>query len=383
MRVAILTESYAPDLNGVANSVMRVCDHLLAKGHSPMVIAPRPRRRSMGLPHDPAVPVHRVGSFPTPGHTSFRIAKPSRLVKKALRAQQPDVVHLASPFVLGAWGARAAADLGIPVVAVYQTEIPGYADAYGLGPLREIAWRWIADIHGRADVTLAPSTVTAANLTARGVPRVKRWGRGVDAELFRPSRRSVRWRQDLAAGGEILVGYIGRIAHEKRLDLLRDVTRLPGVRLVVVGDGPTRWAVERALPAATFLGSRSGLELAQIYASLDIFVHPGTHETFCQTIQEAHASGVPVVAPSVGGPLDLVEPGVTGFLVPPGDAAGLAATVAELAADPALRERMGLAARQAVAGRTWSALVDELLGHYHHAIMRSELRRSEPARTAT
>ncbi|NUT20838.1 MAG: glycosyltransferase [Hamadaea sp.] len=141
MRVAIITESYAPDVNGVANSVLRVCDHLVTRGHEPMVIAPRPRRRL--LPHAPvpAYGVHRVPSMPFPGYRNVRLAAPSGVISAALREFQPDVVHLASPFVLGAWGARAAESLGIPVVAVYQTDVPGYAEAYGVRPMQDAAWR--------------------------------------------------------------------------------------------------------------------------------------------------------------------------------------------------------------------------------------------------
>ncbi|MEV6968600.1 glycosyltransferase family 1 protein [Hamadaea sp. NPDC051192] len=364
MRVAIITESYAPDVNGVANSVLRVCDHLLARGHEPMVVAPRPRRRL--LPHAPTheFPVFRVPSMPFPGYTNVRIAPPSGLIAAALREFRPDVVHLASPFVLGAWGARAAEALRIPAVAVYQTDVPGYAEAYGVRAVQDAAWRWIAAIHGRAARTLAPSSATAQQLTAHGVRDVELWGRGVDSGLFHPSHRSDELRELLAPNGELIVGYVGRLAHEKRVHLLAEVTRMKGVRVVVVGDGPTRRTVERALPRALFLGPKSGLDLAMIYAALDVFVHTGPHETFCQTIQEAHASGVPVVAPASGGPIDLVDPGVTGFLVPPDDGGAIVEAVARLAASPSLRQRMGLAARVAVAGRTWAALGDELIGHY-------------------
>ncbi|WP_027344805.1 glycosyltransferase family 4 protein [Hamadaea tsunoensis] len=369
MRVAIITESYAPDVNGVANSVLRVAEHLMARGHKPLVIAPQPGRALRHLAAPQAYPVLRLPSLPMPGYRNVRLAGPSRLIKDALRLHRADVVHLASPFVLGAWGARAGAELGLPVVAVYQTDVPGYADAYGVTLAQRAAWRWIADIHGRASVTLAPSSSTADQLTEHGIPRVARWGRGVDTTLFHPGRRSADLRRELAPQGELIVGYVGRLAHEKRVELLRDASREPGVRVVVVGDGPTRKAVEKALPDAVFLGGRSGADLATIYASLDVFVHTGPHETFCQTIQEALASGVPVVAPASGGPLDLVEQGVTGFLVPAYDSAAIAHAVTALA-DPEVRQRFGLAARLAVADRSWAALGDQLISHYRAALGR-------------
>lgn len=362
MRVAIITESFSPDVNGVANSVARVADHLLTRGHEPLVIAPKPAPGA-GRDADRAYPVLRLGSLPMPGYGNVRLTWPTRRVRAALAEHRPDVVHLASPFVLGAWGAKAAADLGVPVVAIYQTDVPGYAAAYRVGTAEALAWRWIRHVHSRAALTLAPSSVTAAQLVAQGVPNVGRWGRGVDADLFHPSRRDEALRAELAPGGELLVGYVGRLAREKRVELLAQAARLPGVRIVVVGDGPTRDAVRRAVPQAAFLGARRGEELARLYASLDVFVHTGPHETFCQTVQEAQASGVPVVAPAAGGPLDLVTHGVDGLLVPPDDAAAVAGAVTALR-EPATRHAYGIAARAAVAARTWSALGDELIGHY-------------------
>jgi phosphatidylinositol alpha 1,6-mannosyltransferase len=251
------------------------------------------------------------------------------------------------------------------VVAVYQTDVGGYARAYRLGPAGQAAaWRRLRKIHNAADRTLAPSTAAAASLHARGIERVWLWGRGVDTTRFDPAKRSGRLRAELAPGGELLVGYIGRLAPEKRVELLGQVATLPGVRLVVVGSGPAEAAARRAMPGAAFLGPRHGDELASIYASLDVFVHSGPHETFGQTLQEAAASGLPVVAPAAGGPLDLVSDGVSGFLVPPGDSGALADAVARLAADPGLRAEQGRAARQRVLGRTWPFVCDELIGHY-------------------
>jgi phosphatidylinositol alpha 1,6-mannosyltransferase len=192
----------------------------------------------------------------------------------------------------------------------------------------------------------------------------------VDTVRFDPAKRSGQLRAELAPNGEVLAGYVGRLAPEKRIDLLAQVATLPGVRLVVVGSGPADAAARRAMPAAVFLGQRQGEELARIYASLDVFVHSGPHETFGQTLQEAAASGLPVVAPAAGGPIDLVGDGVTGFLVPPRDPSALADAVARLAADPGLRARQGRAARQRVLGRTWTALGDELIGHYE-AVLRA------------
>ena len=380
----IVTESFPPDVNGVAHSVLRVAGHLAQRGHQPLVIAPQPALRaapSDAAPSDPALPypVVRVPSVPLPGYSGFRLGLAGRRLREAMAAHRGDLVHLASPFWLGAQGAAAARRLELPVVAVYQTDVPGYARVYRTGRLgEEAAWRCLRHIHGRAARTLAPSTGSAATLHAHGIGRVWLWGRGVDTGRFQPGRRSGALRTRLAPGGEVIAGYVGRIAAEKRLDLLAGVAALPGVRLVVVGGGPADAAARRLLPGAVFLGPRHGDELAAIYASLDIFVHAGPHETFGQTLQEAAASGLPVVAPAAGGPLDIVADGQTGILVPPGEAGALAAAVARLAADPALRAAQGRAGRERVLSRSWAALGDELIRHYA-AVLGEQAGPGQPA----
>lgn len=364
MRVLIISESFPPDVNGVANSAVRVAEHLCRRGHQPLVVAPEPasaRPRTAGAHRYPVVRVHSV---PAPRYRSFRIGLPTPGLTDAVVAYAPDVVHLASPFVLGARGAGLAERLRLPCVAVYQTDVPAYLRAYRLGLAEPAAWRWLRRVHNAASRTLAPSRASVAALAGHGIERVWRWPRRVDAVRFNPAHRSQRLRALLKPAGELLVGYVGRLAPEKRVDLPARTARLPGVRVVVVGDGPARPELARVLPGAVFLGERHGEQLARLYASLDLFVHTGPYETFGQSLQEALASGVPVVAPAAGGPMDLVTPGTNGVLVPPGDPAAVAGAVAGLAAD---RERLSgyaAAARDSVAGRTWSAVGDALIGHY-------------------
>jgi phosphatidylinositol alpha 1,6-mannosyltransferase len=273
------------------------------------------------------------------------------------------MVHLASPFILGVRGMAAAARLGIPAVAVYQTDLAGYARTY-VHAGEAAAWRRIRSVHAAADLTLAPSSAALHDLETHGIPRVMLWPRGVDTVRFRPEHRDEALRRELAPNGEVIVGYVGRLAPEKQVELLAGACGLEGVRVVVVGDGPSQAGLADALPGAVFLGRQTGDELARTFASLDVFVHTGPFETFCQTVQEAMASGVPVVAPAAGGPLDLVAHGRTGLLVPPRDAAAVREAVRALVADPAQRAAYGAAGRSMVEGRTWAAVGDQLIGHY-------------------
>jgi phosphatidylinositol alpha 1,6-mannosyltransferase len=365
VRIAYVTESFPPDVNGVAHTAVRVAEHLASRGHEPLIIAPEPAGGRPRPDRSLGYPVVRVPSMPVPVYPGLRVGLPGPRLQAALAAHRADLVHLAGPFVLGASGCAAARRLRLPMVSVYATDMAAYARTYRAGPAgQRICWLWLRRIHNATGRTLAPSSASAADLHAHGIERVWVWGRGVDTVRFHPAKRSAGLRAKLAPDGQIIVGYVGRLAAEKRLDLLSETAALPGVRLVIVGGGPAEAATRRALPGAVFLGQREGEQLAAIYASLDVFVHAGPHDTFGNTLQEAAASGLPVVAPSAGGPLDLVDDGDTGFLVAPGDAGALAAAVAKLATDPGLRAAQGHAARAAMAARTWPARCDELIGHY-------------------
>lgn len=364
MRVAVVTESFLPEVNGVTNSVLRIVEHLRRRGHQALVVAP-----GAGPDRHGDTPVVRVRAAGLPGYRSVAVGLPTFKLGPVLDDFAPDVVHLASPIAVGALGARVAARLGVPAVAVYQTDVAGFAARYGLRHSQRAVWAWLRHVHGSCARTLAPSTAAMWDLRRQGIGDVHLWGRGVDATTFSPDHRDSALRAALAPEGELLVGYVGRLAAEKRVELLAPLQHLPGVRVVVVGDGPARAALERRLPRAVFLGFCEGRALSRVVASLDVFVHTGADETYCQAAQEALASGVPVVAPAAGGLLDLVTDGVTGSLWPAEEPAALVAAVRRLVRDGALRSRMAAAARPSVAGRGWDVLGDQLLAH-HRAVLR-------------
>ncbi|MET7987193.1 MULTISPECIES: glycosyltransferase family 1 protein [unclassified Streptomyces] len=384
MRVVIVTESFPPDVNGVAHCALQTARHLVGRGHVPLVVAPATSPKFAASPDQGGTPtgngpdalapcpVVRVPSIPLPGYPQVRVALPSRRVAAAITEHRADIVHLASPFILGVRGMAAAARLGIPAVAVYQTDLAGYARTY-ISAGEATAWRRIRSVHAAADRTLAPSSAALHDLETHGVPRVRLWARGVDTARFRPAHRDEALRRELAPNGELIVGYVGRLAPEKHVELLSGVCEMEGVRVVVVGDGPSEATLRGALPGAVFLGRRTGDELARIFASLDVFAHTGPFETFCQTVQEAMASGVPVVAPAAGGPLDLVAHGRTGLLVPPRDADAVRDAVRTLAGDPGLRAAYGAAGHAMVEGRTWAAVGDQLIGHYEDVLSARKL----------
>ncbi|MFD9661888.1 glycosyltransferase family 4 protein [Rhodococcus sp. NPDC059968] len=381
MRVAIVAESFLPNMNGVTNSVLRVLDHLQRTGHQAMVVAPDTVGSQTSAPteHD-GVPVHRVPAVMVPKVSSLPVGLPQPGLTAALRAFDPDVVHLASPFLLGAGGLGAAHRLDVPTVAVYQTDVAGFAESYGLGITSRAAWAWTRRIHRGCTRTLAPSTSAVEALAEQRIPRVHRWARGVETTRFAPSRRSTALRDSWLGGSDrLVVGFVGRLAPEKHVERLAALADDQRVRLVIVGDGSERARLHRLMPDAVFTGQLGGVELAEAYASLDVFVHPGEHETFCQAVQEALSSGVPVIGPDAGGPRDLVAHCRNGYLLPVDRFGELLPSAVDALRDRRMRARFGEAARQSVLHRTWPAICDELLGHYAAVVGGQDFRESRAA----
>ena len=368
MRVALVAETFLPAVNGVVNSVVRAADHLAGAGHQPMVIAPGSGRQDFLTPSGHRVPVHGVAAMSVPGYGGLSISRPGVDLRPLLIDLAPDVIHLASPAVLGRAGAVAAQSLGIPSVAVFQTDLSAFLRRYGLAALSPAAWALLGDAHSRVDLTLAPSSTTATQLHARGIGPVAIWRRGVDLQRFTPQARSAALHSQLGGFRSLVVGCVGRLAAEKRFHLLEPLSEVPGIQLVVVGDGPQRRALQRRLPDARFLGMLTGADLARTMATFDVLVNPGRDETFCQVVQEALASGVPVVAAAAGGPLDLVRHQDNGWLWAGDDPDELAALVERLDANRAEIARVARRARASVTGSTWARVGDELIQHYRSVI---------------
>jgi phosphatidylinositol alpha 1,6-mannosyltransferase len=367
VRVAIVAESFLPNVNGVTNSVLRVMEHLRRSGHEVLVIAPDtpPGEPAADRVHD-GVRVHRVPSRMFPKVTSLPLGIPWPRMVKVLRGFDPDVIHLASPALLGWGGVHAARHLDVPAVAVFQTDIAGFAESYGMGVMSRAAWMWTRRLHSKADRTLAPSTSAMEDLVAHRIPRVHHWGRGVDVTGYVPSARDDALRARWSPDGKPIVGFVGRLAPEKHVERLAGLAARGDVQVVVVGDGVDKPKLETLMPSAVFTGALYGPALAAAYASMDVFVHPGEHETFCQAVQEAMASGLPVIAPDAGGPRDLVAPMHTGLLLPVADfEAKLGAATDHLLAE---RQRYSVAARRSVLARTWPAVCQQLIGHYEEVL---------------
>lgn len=364
LRVAVVTESFLPQINGVTNSVLRILEHFASEGHEALVISPE----SIDGPDSYAgFRVKRVPSIEIKG--LLPLGFPQRAMEPLIDGFSPDVIHLASPIFLGNYAAKIAQRLDIPSLSVYQTDVAGFARHYGLSVANTPLKKWVAKIHSQSTRTLAPSRWSCLELENSGVANVHLWQRGVDSVKFSPAKRDSALRLNLLGYGSNrkLIGYVGRLANEKRIEDLGVLDARSDIQLVIIGEGPARSKLERLLPNAVFVGYQSGENLARYYASLDIFVHTGKHETFCQSIQEALASGVPVVAPNSGGPTDLVNHGSTGFLIDTADPLSLSESVTMILSNPG-EALMRLRARESVIARTWKLVNDQLIAHYRDLI---------------
>lgn len=374
MHVALVTETFPPEVNGVAMTLGRMADGLSRRGHRVQIV--RPSQQPVVLfPEHPSRDELLVGGLPIPRYPGLRFGLPAgRALLAAWRATRPDIVHVATEGPLG-WSALAAADrLGIPVSSGYHTNFQAYSRHYGIGWLHGAINRYLRHFHNRTRATLVPSRALAERLTRDGFSNLILLARGVDTGLFRPARRSDELRRAWNAGPDTLIAaYVGRIAPEKNLGLVvRGFEAIrqahPDAKLLFVGDGPQKQALTRRHPEHIHAGMRHGEDLAAHYASADIFLFPSLTETFGNVTLEAMASGLGVVAYDCAAAGELIEHGVSGLLAPPGDERRFIADAVRLAADPVLLAWLRQHAVAGVARFDWESIHDALAGTFQNIV---------------
>ncbi|RPE81183.1 glycosyltransferase involved in cell wall biosynthesis [Vulcaniibacterium tengchongense] len=350
MRYAIVTETYPPEINGVALTVQGLEAGLRARGHEVQLVRPRQGERDAG-----DADCVLVRGAPLPRYPGLRVGLPATRRLRALwRARRPDAIYVATEGPLGWSALRAARQLGIPAATGFHTRFDRYMRDYGVGFLAATALAWMRRFHNAADATLVPTRELAEFLRAQRFDNVVRLPRAVDTALFDPRRRDAALRRQWGAEDEALVAiYVGRIAPEKNLELAVRAFRAlqaarPEARFVWVGDGPARERLQRDNPDFVFCGVQRGEALARHFASGDLFVFPSLSETFGNVTLEAMACGVPTVAFDYGAAREYLRD-AHGAPVAPGDEAAFVAACARIAGDAAARAAMRVAARDAVA----------------------------------
>lgn len=364
LRIALVTETFAPEVNGVAMTLGRLVDGLLARGHSVQLVRPcqsaadQPVKRS-GL-EEILVP-----GMSLPGYSELRWGWPAGdLLSHRWGNERPDTVHVATEGPLG-WSAVAAARaLHLPVTSSFHTNFHNYARHYGIGLLHRPIAAYLRHLHNRTQTTLVPTQGMVQTLHNQGYHHVGLMARGVDTALFHPTRRCATLRASWGAQeGDLVVACVGRLAKEKSVGtVLKAFTaiqaQLPRTKLLLVGDGPLRPALQANCPQAIFAGMQKGEALAAHYASADLFVFPSLSETYGNVVPEALASGLAVVAYAHAAAADLINDGDNGLLVSPGDESLLIRTAVALANAPGRQQRLRHQAAPSVAHLSWAAVTD-------------------------
>ncbi|TFH87018.1 glycosyltransferase family 1 protein [Billgrantia azerbaijanica] len=374
MRICLVSETWPPDINGVAHTLNHLSDALLARGEALQLVRPIPRlakhrRRLPGMQAE-----LQVRGLPMPGYPEVRIGLPAaRGLRRLWQEQRPDVVYLATQGPLGWSARRVARRLGIPVVAGWHTNFDHYCHAYGLPWLTSAVLAGLRRFHNGCAATLVPTHAQAEALTAKGFTGLAVMGRGIDGARFSPRHRDALLREQWGVGEHQPVAlYVGRLAAEKNLALLEASFRAlldarPDMALVVVGDGPWRAALEKALPETHFTGFLPREALARHYASADIFLFPSLSETWGNVVLEAMASGLAVVAYRHAAAAELIDHDRNGLAIPPGDESAFCTAAVSLCQHPARYARLGRAARQRALEYRWPAIADTFLAVLDHA----------------
>ncbi|MFQ3593143.1 MAG: glycosyltransferase family 1 protein [Gemmataceae bacterium] len=368
LRLMLVTETFPPEVNGVARTLGRWVETFQKRGHLVRVVRPRQPGEAKEL--------ERVYGMALPFYRQVRlgVAGPLRLLR-ILDKHGPDLVHIATEGPLGLSALLSCLWRGIPVASSFHTNFDHYANHYAFWGADYLAFAYLRWFHNRTAVTLVPSKETQRRLSQAGIQRVEIWTRGVDGQAFHPQHRDESLRAELGLGPHgVLVIYVGRLAVEKNLGvLLQAFARLRAtlppeqrdqVRLALVGDGPLTETLQAHTPPGVHLaGERHGAELSRWYASGDLFAFPSVSETFGNVVLEAQASGLPVVGFDSQGVNEQVTSEVNGYLVPPeGD---LVPYLQRLCLDEALRRRMGQAARDRAERLDWNPIFDELEQRYY------------------
>ena len=366
LSIALVTETYPPEINGVANTLHRIVHGLADRGHDITLLRPTRRRK------EPERVEGRVREVPTPGfplpfYPELQIGLPaSRAVARTLKACAPDIVYIATEGPLGMSAQRVARRLKVPVVAGFHTNFHTYSRHYRLGLLAPTVLAYLRRFHNRCARTLVPTRELHDALTGLNFERLAVWPRGVDIALFNPARRDAVLRDAWTKSpDDLVVIYVGRIAREKNIDLAVEAfrairARRPGSRFVLVGDGPELPRIRDANPDFICTGARRGEVLAAHYASADIFLFPSTSETFGNVITEAMASGLGVVAFRMAAAATLLHEGVNGLLAEPDDHAAFIRQSETAAVDDDLRRNIAAQARRDVLPFAWPDMLARL-----------------------
>ncbi|MCG8499938.1 MAG: glycosyltransferase family 1 protein [Firmicutes bacterium] len=371
MKIAFFTDTFLPQINGVTKTLARLIKYLDKKGIEHLVFAPDHHEEDFFTYN-----VERFLSFKFFLYPECRLSIPNFFrIHKKLNAFRPELIHIATEFNMGLAGLQYGKTKEVPIVSSYHTNFSKYLQYYGLEFLENALWNYMQWFHNQCSINLCPSHETKKMLENKGVNHLGIWTRGIDCEEFKPEFRSQALRESLGAADKIVLLYVGRISIEKDLDILFDSFKninqkyYDKVSLVITGDGPMLSKFKTEAPDnVIFTGYKQGRELAEIYASADIFMFPSTTETFGNVVMESMASGVPVVSVAVGGIKDNLLDGHNGLICKPRNVQDFTQAAMRLIEDRVLRVELGYQARQYALMRSWKNVFDKLISDYERTL---------------
>lgn len=373
MRIAFFTETFLPKIDGVVTRVIRTLDQLHDLGHDAIIFAPE-YRHGDNVSDYKGFPVVRLKSIPfKPWYPELRLGMPSTKIYSELKAFDADLVHTVNPFVIGAWGTVVAANMDIPMVASYHTDLGQYAERLKVHFLIPPGRLHVRTVHNAAQLNLTTSVPMVQVAEEMGIKRIRVWPKAVDTETFHPSNRNDEIRHFLSQGEpeKPLIICVGRLSHEKRVSwLLEAAKQIPGIRIAIIGGGPAEEELKESFKGTPtfFAGYMKGERLAQAYASADVFAFPSDTETLGFVAMESMASGVPVVGARAGGIPDVINHGVNSLMFDSEDRGDFVAQLRKLLDDEKLRTHLAKRARIDMEACSWRAATESLMEYYHTSV---------------
>ncbi|MCQ6566837.1 glycosyltransferase family 4 protein [Bacillus mycoides] len=371
MRVAIFTDTFTPQVNGVAKTLERLTKYFQKENIAYSVFAPQHTAEDNFVAN-----VNKMRSIPlTILYPECRFAFPTPRIKRELLAFKPDIIHIATPFNMGLCGLYYAKKLNIPVVGSYHTDFDAYLRYYKIEFLSNMLWNYLRWFHSHMQKNFVPSPETLHQLKKKGFQQLYIWGRGVDCTLFHPTYNKDLFRKKYNITAKYILSYVGRLAPEKDIDTLQTLIQTTNkerddIHWLIAGDGPLAKGLHENVPKTnvTFTGYLQGKDLAEVYASSDLMVFPSTTETFGNVVLESLACGTPVIGANSGGVKNIITDGKTGFLCEPKNANSFLSSIYELLNNEEMRKQMSLDAHSYATTQSWDEISSDLLMHYDDVI---------------
>ncbi|MCF8384008.1 MAG: glycosyltransferase family 1 protein [Chlorobium sp.] len=367
MKIALYAGTYVKDKDGAVRSIYQLVASFRKNGHEVVVWSSDVSEQD----NHGSLCVYRLPSVPIPLYPDYKLGFFGSVTEKQLDAYAPDIVHISTPDIVGRKFLLYAKKRNLPATSVYHTDFPSYLSYYRLGFALKPVWKYLRWFYNTCDLVFAPNKIVQRNLIGQSIRNVEIWSRGIDRNLFDPSRRSRRLREEWNAGDRTVFVYAGRFVLYKDIEVVMSIYERfvveglePRVRFVMIGSGPEEAEMRRRMPEAVFTGYLTGSALPEAYASGDVFLFPSTTEAFGNVVLEAFATGLPAVVSDIGGCMELVNKSGAGLVAKAGDIDQFYRHCLRLIDDHEAFSEMRASGLRYAEGQSWDAVNGTLIGRY-------------------